>query len=85
MRVHLDDNDRLAEVVRRAMRDGLPNQSLEDVNKSPFTSNIQYNRNPSNFKLSTLETYDEQIDPIVHLMRYFQHMELLGASEEVIG
>ena len=46
-----EDNDRLAEMVRRAMRGGLVNRDLEDVHRSPFTPTIRQARNPPNFKL----------------------------------
>lgn len=57
-------------------------QSSEDVNVSPFTRNIRYVRNPSDLKLPTLKTYDENIDRTVHLMRYIRHIEMLSAFEE---
>lgn len=75
----------LAKMVRRAMRSGLTNHSSEDVNKSLFTSNTQHARNPSDFKLPTLEKYDGKTDRTVHLMRYIRHREVSGVSEEVMG
>lgn len=49
-----------------------------------FTHNIWYVRNPSNFKLLTLELYNGRIDLTPHPMRYIRHMDVLGASEEVM-
>lgn len=80
----MNDDDRLAEMVRRAMLDELPNQSMKDINMSPFTLNIRSDKSPPNFKLLTLETYDGKTNPIVHLMRYISHTEVLGAYDEVI-
>lgn len=62
-----------------------PDRSLENVNKNSFTSNIWYARNPSDFKLLTLDVYNGRTVPTIHLMRYIQHMEVLGASKEVMG
>lgn len=50
LRIPLDNSDLLAEIVRRAMRGGLPNR-LEDASRSPLTPNIRYVRNPPDFKL----------------------------------
>lgn len=84
-RPQLDGNNRIAELVRRIVRDGPLDQSLEDINSSPFTPNIRYTRHPSDFKLPTLEMYDEQTDPTFHLIRYIRHIEVLGTSEEVMS
>ena len=67
------------------MRGGLVNKDLEDVNRSPFTSAIRQARNPPDFKLPSLDTYDGRTDPTVHLTKYMRHMEVLGASEEVMA
>ena len=83
--LQLGDNDRLAEMVRRAMRGGLVNRDLEDVNKSPFSPAIRLARNPPEFKLPTVEGYDGRTDPAVHLTRYIRNMEVLGASQEVMA
>lgn len=53
-RLPLDYSDRLADMIRRAMREGLVNRDLEDVNRSSFTLTIRRARNPSDFKLPTL-------------------------------
>src|SRR5574338_367720 len=71
-------------MVRRTMRGGLVNRDLEDVNKSPFSPAIRLARNPPEFKLPTVEGYDGRTDPAVHLTRYIRHMEVLGASQEVM-
>ena len=83
--LQLGDNDRLAEMVRRAMRGGLVNRDLEDVNRSPFSSAIRMARNPPEFKLPSLDMYNGKTDPTVHLTKYMRHMEVLGASEEVMA
>lgn len=80
----MDENGRMAELIRRIMRGGLSNSSPEDVNRSPFTSNIRQVRNLSEFKLSTLEVYDGRSDTTIYLMRYIRHMEVLETSEEVM-
>ena len=77
-RLHLGDNDRLAEMVRKAMRGSLVNKDLEDVNRSPFTPAIRQARNPPDFKLPSLDMYDGRTDPMVHLTKYMRHMEVLG-------
>ena len=84
-RLHLGDTDKLAEMVRRAMRGGLVNKDLKDVNRSPFTPAIRRARNPPDFKLPSLDMYDGRTDPTVHLTKYMRHMEVLGASEEVMA
>lgn len=83
-RLSLDGNDGLAGMIRWAMRGGLINKDLEDVNMSPFIPRIRQARNALEFKLSTLKTYDGKTDPVVHLTIYMRHMEVLGASKEVM-
>lgn len=39
LRLPLDDN-RIAKMIERIVRDGPLDQSLKDVNKDPFTANI---------------------------------------------
>lgn len=60
-------------------------QSLEDVNRNLFTSNIRNTVNPPNFKLPTLEMYDGKSNLTIHLMRHIRHMEVFGACNEVMG
>src|SRR5574338_156046 len=78
-------NTGLADIIRRTIRGGLTNRDLEGVNKSSFTRNIRTARNPPDFKLHTLEVYNGKTDPTDHLMRYTRHMEVLGATEEVMA
>lgn len=54
----------MVEMIRRIVRDGPPDQSLKDVNRNSFTSNIQNAMNPLNFKLPTLGMYDGKSNPI---------------------
>ena len=61
------------------------NRDLEDVNMSPFAPTIRQARNPPEFKLPTLETYDGRMDLAVHLTWYMRHMEVLGASKEIMA
>lgn len=69
-RLPLDDNDKLADMIKRALWEGLVNRDLEDVNRSPFTPVIRQDRNPPDFKLPTLEMYDGRTSLVVHLTRY---------------
>ena len=78
-------NTGLADIIRRTIRRGLTNRDSEGVNKSPFTRNIRTARNPPDFKLPTLEVYNEKTNPTDHLMRYTRHMEVLGAMKEVMA
>lgn len=80
-----DDKDRLANMIRQDMRGGLVNSDLEDMNKSPFTPVIRQARKPLDFKLPTLEMYDERTDPAIYLTTYMRHMEVLEASEKVMA
>ena len=79
------DNTGLVEIIRRTMRGGLTNGDLEGVNRSPFSQEIRMAQNPPKFKLPSVEVYDGKTDPTDHLMRYTRHMEVLGASEEVMA
>lgn len=83
-RLPLDDNDRIAEIFRRALRDGPPDFSLEGVSTNSFTLNIRYARNLFDFKLSMLEMYDGKTDPTVHPMRYIRHIKVSSAFEGVM-
>lgn len=80
----LNDNDRFAEMIGRAMRGRLVNRDLKDVNRSSFTHNIKNGKNPPKFKLPTWEVYDGKSDPTMYMMRYIRHMEVPEASEEVM-
>ena len=55
------------------------------MNNSPFTPNFRYAMNPPDFILSMLEMFDRKTVPMVHLIRFIRYIEVLGASEEVIG
>lgn len=71
-------------MIRRDMRGGLVNRDMEDVNRSPFASNIRNARNSPEFKLPALEVYEGKLDSTVHMMRYIRNMKVLRASEEVL-
>lgn len=77
-RLPLDDDGKFTKMITQAMRGGLSNRSLGDMNRSPFTPNIWYCRNPLEFKLSSLETYDEKSNPTIHLMRHIWQIECWG-------
>ena len=79
------DNGGLVDIIRKTVRGGLTNGDLEGVNRSPFVREIRMARNPPKFKLPSVEVYDGKTDPTDHLMRYTRHMEVLGASEEVMA
>ena len=81
----LPDNTGLVEMIRKTVRGGLTNRDLEGVNRSPFAREIRMAQNPPKFKLPSVEVYDGKTDPTDHLMRYTRHMEVLGASEEVMA
>lgn len=81
----LDGDERMIGLMRRIMREGLPSGGVKEVSRSPFTPNIRNARNPPKFKLPTLEPYDGRSDPTMHITRYIRHMEVLGASEEVMA
>lgn len=66
------------------MRDRLPNQSFENLNRSPFASNIRHAKNLSDYKVPTIKMYDKKTDPTINLMSYICHTEVLDASEEVM-
>lgn len=71
-------------MIRRVIR-VLVNRDLEDVNRYSFTHNIMHARNPLEFKLPTLEIYDRKMDPIVRLIKYMRHIEVLRALEEAMA
>ena len=79
------DNGGLVDIIRKTVRGGLTNKDLEGVNRSPFAREIRMAQNPPKFKLPSVEVYDGKTDPTDHLMRYTRHMEVLGASEEVMA
>src|SRR5574338_1301019 len=72
-------------LVRRLMRGGFSGGGLEEVSRSPFAPNIRNARNPPKFKLPTLNPYEGKSDPTMHITKYIRHMEVLGASEEVMA
>lgn len=53
----LDDNDRLADMIRRAVGGGLVDIDLEDVNRSPFAPIIRQARNSPDFKVSDYQRW----------------------------
>lgn len=55
-RLPLDDSNRFAEMIIRAIRGGLVDRDLEDIHRSIFTPNIKRARNPPEFKIPTLRT-----------------------------
>ena len=55
------------------------------MNSSPFTPNFWYAMNPPDFILFMLEMYDRKAVPMVHFIRFIHYIEVLGASEEVMG
>ncbi len=67
------------------MRGGSSSRRLEEVSRSPFTSNLRNARNPPKFKLPMLDPYDGKSDPTMHITIYIRHMEVPGASEEVMA
>lgn len=52
--------------------------------QSSFTSNIRFTRNPLDFKLLVMRSYDEKSNLMVHLLKYEQYMEVAGAAKEIM-
>lgn len=48
-RLPMDDNDRITEIIRQALRSGPLDQSLEDVSINSFTPSIRHVRKPPDF------------------------------------
>ena len=77
--------NQIADAIRRYARGGASHTNLESITRSPLSSGIRNSRNPPDFKLPVLESYDGRKDPTAHLTRYIRHMEVLSASEDVMA
>lgn len=77
-------DDRITRLLREFLwREGVYHEEHRQ-RRSSFIQDIRNARNPPEFKLPNMQPYDGRSDPLMHLHMYEQHMEILGATEEVM-
>lgn len=76
--------DDIGQLIREYLQSEDKRKEEPGLSQSPFTPHIRFARNPLDFKLPTMRPYDGKFDPLVHLLKYEQHMEVAGASEEIM-
>lgn len=74
----------IAEMIREYLRREDQWGNEEVLSWNSFALNIWFVRNPSDFKLPRMRSYNEKYEPMVHLLKYKQHMEVVGATEEIL-